>query len=206
MRKKLGLALGIATLAFALSSCWVLQAFSIADYTLTIGQTTKAKITVRPMGSDYAVTGYRQFLLVGVSAGAIGDDTDIGVSGARWGINGQFGGPLAMGVEDIASVLAPGDCAQSGLDFTDVSGHLWKGFATATNKNDQGKVGSKSVIDVTLKARSGADLGENYSIVAVVGGWHDDGDGTPEDSASTDDSYICWGIATGSVHVLNNAG
>ena len=209
MRKRLGFAVGALALTFVLSSCWALQKFTIGDYTLTIGQTTKAKVTIRPMGPDYApvFTGARQFLIIGVSALASGQDDDIGVSGARWGVNGQFGGPQAMGVENgIVSSLAPGDCAQSGLDFTDISGNLWKAFATPTNKNDQGKVESKSVIEVTLKAKSAADLGENYSIMAVVGAWQDDGDGTPEDVASSDDAYICWGIATGAVHVLDNAG
>jgi len=207
MRKKLGFVVGALALTFALSSCWVMQNFTIGDYTLTIGQTTKAKVTIRPMGPDYAVSGFRQFLIIGVSGLAAGEDDDIGVSGARWGVNGQFGGPQAMGVENgIVTSLAPGDCAQSGLDFTDITGTLWKAFATATNKNDRGKVNAKSVMDVTLKAKSAADLGENYSIMAVVGGWHDDGDGTPEDSGSTDDSYVCWGLVTAGVHVVDNAG
>jgi hypothetical protein len=202
MRKKISFALGAGVLTFLLSSCWVMQSFVIVDYTLDPGQSTKARLTLRPMGDDYAVTGFRQFLIIGVSAGLIGDDTDIGVNNARWGVNGQFGGPLAMGVEnDIATSLAPGDCAQSGLDFTDVTGHIWKAFATPTNRNDQGKVGQRSVIDVALKAKAAAvDPGENYSIVAVAGGWNDDGDGTPEASGSSDDSYVCWGLATGSVH------
>jgi hypothetical protein len=202
MRKKISFALGAGVLTFLLSSCWVMQSFVIVDYTLDPGQSTKARLTLRPMGDDYAVTGFRQFLIIGVSAGLIGDDTDIGVNNARWGVNGQFGGPLAMGVEnDIATSLAPGDCAQSGLDFTDVTGHIWKAFATPTNRNDQGKVGQKSVMDVALKAKAAAvDPGENYSIVAVAGGWNDDGDGTPEASGSSDDSYVCWGLATGSVH------
>lgn len=203
MRKKVSFALGVGVLTFLLSSCWVMQSFVIADYTLVPGQATKAKLTIRPMGADYAVTGFRQFLIVGVSSGLIGDDTDIGVSKARWGVNRQFGGPIVMAVEnDIVTSLAPGDCAQSGLDFTDVTGHIWKAFATPTVKNDQGKVEKKSVMDVALKAKAAAvDPGENYSIVAVAGGWNDDGDGTPEASGSSDDSYVCWGLATGSVHV-----
>ena len=57
-------------------------------------------------------------------------------------------------------------------------------------------------MDVALKAKAAAvDVGENYSIVAIAGGWHDDGDGTPEDAGSTDDSYVCWGLATGSVTI-----
>jgi hypothetical protein len=208
MRKKLGFAVGAIALTFVLSSCWALQSFTIGDYTLTPGQTTKAKLTLRPMGAAYApvFTGARQFVIIGV--GTIGGDTtDIGVSNATWGVNRQFGGPLPMGVENgIVTSLAAGDCAQSGLDFTDIGGVTWKAFATPTNKNDGGKVEKMSVIQVVLKAKAAAvDAGENYTIMGVVGAWKDDGDGTPEDTASTDDQYICWGISTGSVHSLGGA-
>ncbi|HWL91211.1 MAG TPA: hypothetical protein VNP90_07580 [Actinomycetota bacterium] len=202
MRKKLGFVVGAMALTFVLSSCWVLQSFTIADYTLTPGQTTKARFTLRPMGSAYApvFTGARQFVVVGV--GAIGgQNTDIAVSNARWGTNGQFGGPVPMGVANgIVTSLAPGDCAQSGLDFTDISGVLWKAFATPTNKNDQGKVERRSVVEVALRAKATAvDVGENYTIMGVAGAWKDDGDGTPEPEASGD-QYVCWAIVTASVH------
>ena len=207
MKKKLLLMLGAGALTVVMSSCWALQNFTIGDYTLTPGQTTKAKLTLRPMGAAYKTvfTGARQFVIIGVGTLG-GDTTDIGVSNARWAVNGQFGGPLAMGVEnDIVTSLASGDCAQSGLDFTDITGVTWKAFATPTNKNDGGQVEKKSVIEVILKAKAAAvDAGENYTIMGVVGAWKDDGDGTPEPTASGD-SYVCWGIATGSVHSLGGA-
>lgn len=204
MKKRLGFALGVTALTVLLSACWALQSFVIVDYTLTPGQSTKAKLTMRPMGSDYATvfSGARQFVIIGVGALASGQNTDINVSNARWGVNGQFGGPIPMGVEQNLVTAMGDDCAFSGLNFATITGVLWKAFATPTNKNDQGKVESKSVIDVALRAISAeADPGENYTIMAVAGAWADDGDGNPEDSGSTDDAYACWAIATGSVHV-----
>ena len=207
MRRKLGLTAGLLALTFLLSSCWVMQSFVIVDYTLTPGQATKARLTMRPMGPTYAtvVTGARQFVIIGV--GAIGgQNTDIGVSNARWGINGQFGGPIPMGVENNLVTAMGTDCGQSGLNFADITGVVWKAFATPTVKNDQGKVERKSVIEVTLRAKAAAvDAGENYTIMAVAGAWQDDGDGNPEDSGSTDDFYVCWSIATASVHSLGGA-
>jgi hypothetical protein len=204
MRKRLGFAVGVIALTFVLSSCWVLQNFSIADYTLTPGQATKVKVTTRPMGPSYKTTGQRQFLIIGIGAVVGGQDGDIAVlNNARWGANGKFGGPIPMAVENgIVSSIAAGDCTASGLDFTDITGVIWKAFATPTNKNDLGKTEVASLMDVSIRAKAAeADVGENYSVMAVVGGWHDDGDGTPEDSASTDDYYSCWGIATGNVYV-----
>ena len=140
MRKKLLLMLGAGALTVVMSSCWALQNFTIGDYTLTPGQTTKAKLTLRPMGAAYKTvfTGARQFVIIGVGALG-GDTTDIGVSNARWAVNGQFGGPQAMGVEnDIVTSLASGDCAQSGLDFTDITGVTWKAFATLDEQERRG--------------------------------------------------------------------
>ena len=205
MRKRLLSVAGVIGLTFVLSSCWALQSFSIGDYTLTAGQTTKVKLTLRPMGSDYATvfTGARQFVIIGVGALSLGDNTDIGVSNARWGVNGQFGGPIPMGVENNLVTALGTDCASSGLNFADITGVTWKAFATPTNKNDLGRVNQKSVIDAVLRAKAAeVDAGENYTIMGVVGAWQDDGDGNPEDSGSTDDFYACWGIATGSVHVV----
>jgi hypothetical protein len=204
MKKRLGFTLGAGALTVLLGACWALQSFVIVDYTLTPGQSTKAKLTLRPMGADYATvfTGARQFVIIGVGALASGQNTDINVSNARWGVNGQFGGPTPMGIENNLVTAMGDDCAFSGLNFATITGVLWKAFATPNNKNDQGKVESKSVIDVALKAKAAeADPGENYTIMAVAGAWADDGDGNPEDSGSTDDAYACWAIETGSVHV-----
>ena len=202
MTKRLGITVGVLALTLALSSCWALQSFTIVDYTLTPGQSTKAKFTLRPMGPDNAVTGFRQFVIVGVGAiGIVADDTDLGVSNARWAVNGDFGGPTPMGVQNgLVTALAPGDCSATGLDFTDITGVLWKAFATPQNKHDQGKVEKKSVIEVAIKAKAAeVDPGQNYTIMGVAGAWHDDGDGTPEASGSSDDSYVCWGISTSGV-------
>ena len=208
MRKRVLSVVGVIGLAFVLSSCWALQSFSIGDYTLNPGQSTKVKFTLRPMGSDYKTvfTGARQFVIIGVGALAMGQDTDIAVSNARWGVNGQFGGPIPMGVENNLVTALGTDCASSGLNFADITGVTWKAFATPVVKNDRGAVNAKSVIDAVLKAKAAAvDAGENYTIMGVAGAWQDDGDGNPEDSGSTDDFYACWGIATASVHSLGGA-
>ena len=203
MRKKLSFAVGAAALTLVLSSCWALQNFTIGDYTLTPGQTTKVKLTMRPMGPDYASTGARQFVIIGVGALSFGQDTDIGVSNAKWAVNGDFGGPLPMGVEGNLVTAMGTDCSSAGLNFADIVGVTWKAFATPTNKNDQGKVNRKSVIQAVLKAKAAqVDAGENYTIMGVAGAWHDDGDGNPEDSGSTEDFYTCWSISTASVHVV----
>jgi hypothetical protein len=208
MRKRLLSVVAVIGLTFVLSSCWALQSFSIVDYTLTPGQATKVKFTLRPMGSEYKTvfTGARQFVIIGVGAIAIGQNTDIAVSNARWGVNGQFGGPIPMGVENNLITAMGTDCSSSGLNFADITGVTWKAFATPTNKNDRGAVNAKSVIDAVIRAKAAAvDAGENYTIMGVAGAWKDDGDGNPEDSGSTDDQYVCWGIATASVHSLGGA-
>jgi len=203
MRKKVALAAGAIGLAFLLSSCWLLQSFSIADYTLTPGQSTKVSFTLRPMNKSLAVSG-RQFVIVGIGVIGSGVASDISVPKATWGANGTFGGPLQMAtINGIVSTLAPGNCAQAGLDFTDITGVEWKAFVTPSNKSDGGKVNKSNRIDVKIKATSAADVDTNYTIIGVSGVWLDDGDGIPEPSASTDDGYVCWGIGSGGVHIVS---
>jgi hypothetical protein len=205
MRRKVGLAAGAVGLAFLLSSCWLLQSFVIGDYTLTPGQSTKVSFTLRPMDPSLAVSA-RQFVIVGVSViGLSGSDTDLGVSKAVWGANGKFGGPLQMAsVDGIVPAIAPGDCAQAGLDFTDIAGVTWKAFVTPGNKSDKGKVEKSSVVDVTIKAKAAEVVaGRSYAIMGVAGMWNDDGDGIPEASAGSDDSYLCWGIGSGGVTIVS---
>jgi hypothetical protein len=199
MRKKLGFAVGAMALTVVLSSCFALQGFVIVDYTLTPGQATKARFTLRAMDADYKIGG-RQFVIVGVNALAT-QDTDIAVQSATWGATGTFGGPTPMGIENNLVTAMGTDCSASGLNFADITGVLWKAFATPTNKNDQGKVEVKAVVDVRIRAKAAqVDPGENYAIMGVAGLWSDDGDGNPEPAGSSDDSYICWGISSAGVY------
>ena len=198
MRKKLGIAVGAVALTFVLSSCWALQSFGVLDYTLTPGQSTKARFVLRPAAG--AVGGSRMFVIVGVGGVGTAEDTDIGVPKATWGVTRTYGGPSPMGVESNLVTALGSDCQSSGLNFNTITGVLWKAFATPTNKNDKDKFGKQAVIDVVLKAKAAeVNVGANYSIMGVVGSWFDDGDGNPEDSGSTDDSYQCWGISTSAV-------
>jgi hypothetical protein len=198
MRKRLGIAVGAVALTFVLSSCWALQSFGVLDYTLTPGQSTKARFVLRPAAGSAGST--RMFVIVGVGGVGSAEDTDIGVQKATWGVTGTYGGPTPMGVENNLVTAMGTDCSASGLNFADITGVIWKAFATPTNKNDKNKFEKKAVIDVVLKAKAAeVNIGSNYSIMGVVGSWTDDGDGNPEASGSTDDAYQCWGISTSGV-------
>ena len=133
-------------------------------------------------------------MIVGVSViGLSGSDSDIGVQKAVWGANGKFGGPQTMAsTNGIVSALAPGSCAQAGLDFTNIIGVEWAAFATPTNKSDKGKVERSSVVEVTIKAKASAVVpGRSYTVMGVAGVWTDDEDGVPEPIATSDDGYVC---------------
>ena len=200
MRRRVGFAAGVAALAFALSSCWALQSFNVLDFTLDPGQATKARFVLRDAAGD--AIAHRVFILVGIGAVNANQNTDIGVPNATWGTNNVFGGPQAMAVENNIITSLGTDCQGSGLNFADISGVQWKAFATPTNKNDKNQFEKKIVIEATLKAKAAAvDAGTNYQVWGVVGSWIDDGDGTPEDGASTDDGYSCWGIASSAVYI-----
>ncbi len=81
------------TLALLLSSCFVLQSFSILATSLHRGDKTKAQFVLHPFQEAATFQGENirnryQFIIVGVP-----DTGDLTVGSAKWGTNGKFGGP-----------------------------------------------------------------------------------------------------------------
>jgi hypothetical protein len=190
MRKKLLLMLGVGSLVITMSSCWVLQSFTVLDYTLNIGQGTKAQFTLRPM----ADLNDRQFafVIVGVSnTGAIG------VGKATWGTNGQFNGPLVMTVSAPLPAAMGSQCEANGLNFNTVTGITWKAYLTPQKIRDFAQVEKRAVVQVNLRAKAGASTNTNYQLVGVSGIWVDDGDSI----VNASDTFVCNGIATSSVAI-----
>jgi hypothetical protein len=191
--KKLGSAAVAAVVLMLLTACWSFQSFGVADYTLSRGQSTTAKLVLRPW--DVAdPTNDLQFIVVGVPTGG-----DLAIGKATWGTNGTFGGPLAMNVSAgfAAAMSSSGECAQSGLDFASISGQAWKAFITPHRIKDGGKVEQQMVAQIGIKATAGATTATNYTVFGVAGRYQDDGDGILNSS----DSFQCWGISTSSIFV-----
>jgi hypothetical protein len=190
MKKKLLLVLGVGALGITMSSCWVLQSFTVLDYTLNIGQGTKAQFTLRPMADQ----NDRQFAFVIIG---VGDTTAIGVGKATWGTNGQFNGPLPMGVSAPLPAAMGSQCQSNGLNFNTVTGITWKAYLTPQKIRDFARVEKKAVVQVNLKAKVGATGNTNEQLVGVSGIWIDDGDTTVDSG----DTFLCNGIATSSVAI-----
>ena len=90
---------------------------------------------LRPAAGDAG--GSRMFVIVGVGAvGLSAADTDIAVTKATWGVTRTYGGPTPMAVESNLVTAMGTDCSASGLNFANITGVLWKAFATPTNRND----------------------------------------------------------------------
>jgi hypothetical protein len=191
MRKKLLLALGAGALTVVMSSCWALQSFTVLDYTLTPGQATKARFTLRPWDVASAANNI-QFVIIGVPAGG-----DIAAGKATWGANGLFGGPLTMNVSAGFTTAMGNNCASNGLDFANITGVTWKAYLTPVSIRDRGRVEQKATVDVVVKAKASATTGLNSTIFGVPGRYQDDGDGILDSG----DSFQCWGLASSSVYV-----
>lgn len=195
MRKKLGFALGASALALLMSSCWVMQSFTVLDYTLTVGQSTKAQFTLRPTDQT-AGPNYRQFVLIGKSTST---SADLAVGQARWGTNGRFGGPYVMPSNASLPGAIGSDCTSNGIDYASITNMTWKGYITPLVVRDRGRVEQKSLVQVALKATANADPGSFYTIMGISGAWIDDGDDVPD----ANDTFFCGGIGTTAVYVLN---
>jgi hypothetical protein len=198
MRKKLSFAVGATALTLLLSSCFVIQSFTVLDYTLKPGQATKARFTLRPANWDNQigppVTGAQyQFVIVGVPTGE-----DLTALGAKWGTTGTFGGPLTMAVNGGLVAALGSACGSYGLDLTDISGITWKGYITPTKIRDKNLFEKKVVVEVGVKAQGDAVPGDNWQVFGVAGEWVDDGD----DTLDGGDLYGCTGLEIASVHII----
>jgi hypothetical protein len=192
MRKRLSYALGAGALALFMSSCFVLQSFTVLDYTLTVGQSTKAQFTLRP-SDQTAGPNYRQFVLVGRSS------SDISALTAKWGTNGTFGGPFVMPSNASLPTAIGSDCASNGIDYASITGMTWKGYITPLIVRDRAMVEQKALVQVGIKATASATPGNLYTIIGISGAWIDDGDDIPENNA--DDIFFCNGIGTSAVYI-----
>ena len=198
--KRLGmLAIG-GTLALLLSSCFVLQGFSLQATSVRPGNSTKAQFVLHPMqtaktaeGTGIPIRTNYQFVVVGVP-----DSNDLVVGKATWGTNGKFGGPQNM----LASTALPGamatsGCSSNGLDFASITNTTWKGFLTQGPINDRGLVDDKAIVQVGIKAKASAATATSNAIFGIQGTWVDDGDGF----LNSADDFFCMGIASSTLYV-----
>jgi hypothetical protein len=196
MKKKLSFALAAGALTLLMSSCFVLQSFTVLDYTLTPGQGTKVRFNLRP--TSVAAFPGRQFVfvMVGVESPA---GSQVTVGKATWGTNGLFGGPLPMPANGaLLGAMGGGDCASNGIDYTTITGIVWKAFITPQKINDGNKFEQKSVVDVTIHAAGGATTDTNHTIIGISGEWIDNNANDTVDGA---DFFGCTGIASSPVYV-----
>jgi hypothetical protein len=196
MRKKVGFGLFGVALSFLLSGCFMLQSFTLLDYTLSPGQITKARFTLRPSNFDQNIGNpgpQFEFVVIGVA-----DDSELAVTTAKWGTNGSFGGPLTMPANGTLLAAMASSCSGDGINFTDISGITWKLFVTPIEIADRNRYEQKAVVEVNIKAKAAATVGNEEEIFGVAGEWSDDGDNNPDGG----DFYLCEGIETSWAHIV----
>lgn len=190
--KKLLIVAVAGVMALLLSSCFVLQGFSVLATSVTPGGKTKAQFVLHP-GST---TGEKQkvFVMVGVPTGGA-----LTVGKATWGTNGKFGGPFAMSATANLPglVTAEGACNSNGLNIAEVTGIVWKGFLTPNKVNDRGLVDQKAIVQAIVKASAGAATDTSYSVLGASGQFIDLDSNGPD----TGDFFGCTGITSVSLYV-----
>lgn len=198
MKKKLGFVVGALALTFMLSSCFMLVSFGILDYTLTPGQTTKARFTLRPTNFENSIgppaTGPQyEFVIIGIESGS-----DLQANTAKWGTTGTFGGPTTMAPNGALIGAMGSACSGHGINFQDLTGLTFKAYVTPTKIADKNKFGRSAVVEVVIKAQADASPGDEAVIFGIAGNWVDDGNDTPDGA----DFFLCSGVATTRVHIV----
>lgn len=199
MRRKLGVAVSLFALTFLLSSCFLVQSFSVLDYTLNPGQQTKARFTLRPSNLDNLtgppITGAQyEFVILGVPSGG-----ELSVQNGRWGTNGKFGGPLLMSINGGLVAAIGSQCTSNGLNLQEITGVTWKSFITPVKIRDRNQFEQKAVVEVNFRAKATAEGGEPSQVFAVAGEWVDD---DLDDIVDSDDLFACSAIESAWVHIF----
>jgi hypothetical protein len=196
MRKKLLRGLVAVPLVLLLSGClFVMQGFAVLDASLSPGQKTLARFTVRPLTADPDLRVW-QFVVVGVAT-----SSDVTMGKAVWGTNGKFGGPKKMPVSpDLPAAMQSADtCNATGFSFSDVTGMRWKAFLLRVRS--KGKVNQTAQVDVTLKVPPSADRGQLTQVLGVTGIWVDDPSNGTVGEVDDEDTFTCGGLSTSSLRV-----
>lgn len=192
MKRKTLIALSAVPLTLLLSSCFVLQSFSVTATSIDPGGSTKAVFKLHA----FSTTPDRnyQFVVVGVA-----DSNDLLVQGTKWGTNGTAGGPFQMSVANAlpAAMASNGGCANNGFDFSSVTGVTWKAFLTPNPVKDKGKVDTAVLVESKIKAANDT-VESDYQVLGVTGAYVDDNDdGIVDDN----DSFLCTGFGLVNVYV-----
>jgi hypothetical protein len=197
--KKLLVTAGIASMAFLLSSCFVLQGFVLHKGALAPGKGTTLTLTVRPASTDKnpLSKGY-QFVLVGIQS----SNPDLRSEKATWGTNHAFGGPDVMPSAPAILASIGTNCDGSGFSLSTAMGSgTWKAYTTKFAIPDKQKVDLTAAITVALKALPGATHDDQVTVVAATGAWYDNTGGGTAGAPDATDTYACTGNGSGSIFI-----
>ena len=190
MRSRLAVAVVLAGGVLFASGCFVFQGFSWDTVNVKPGKSANASITVTPFSTtkqkDYP------FVLIGTPTNGdffLGDTR-------KWDVKGHFGGPQSMLKDQtLANLVVNNDyCASGGFDPGSFSSTDWTAVRTQKAFSNKGKTSKTALEKIQMKASNNPSVtGTAERMEFITGGWTDDGDGTPESAASSDDSYVCTG-------------
>jgi len=184
VRKALGA--GVAALAgmVMFSGCFIMRELSFKDDTVQAGEKAVAKISV--LGENQGATRrgvgeeeeYPFFYFQ-----AEGDSTL--ANGGKFDTEGVFDGPVKLVKDGALAELASEDCDSEVARRGPPSG-----ATTVVTEDPFVATNVRKFMDVKLPIRV-SEAGNIDAFAISMGTWIDDGDGIPEDDASTDDSYFC---------------
>ena len=185
MTKKLIVCVGVLVAAQLLSGCYFLRELNWSKDVVPKGENTKATIGLQPSGDEEA--DYFFMGLAGKGAGfTLGvptfDSKDVSGQKQKLVEDAELNGLIGENCDLFIPQARRGAVGGS---------LLWRTEDPVTAAKEQ------RLVDATLKAkRQAPGEGGGFVGIFITGFWSDDGDGIPEDPASTDDEIECTGEST----------
>ncbi len=174
MRKKIVATVAVLTAATLLSGCWFLREASWTIDNVQPGKATTLKIGLLGIKEGDEPPA-RFFVMIGQ------EGSQVKLRRARFDTTQVLGKTKKM-IKDPVLAGVVDACPYDG-------GVTFRTKTRVANAN-------RKLIEATVRAKVPKNAGGATIALLTTGAWYDDGDGTPEPSDTSDDSYVCSGMAT----------
>ena len=172
--------------ALLFSGCFAMRTLTFKDDTVEAGKKTIAKISVLGDTTQDMLKGgsgpeYPFFFFIAEGGSTL-------ANGGKFDTTGVFDGPGALRKNGERATVASDSC-QGTLPFSAKRGVAGPGNAVVTD-DPFVATNERKFMKSTLPIKA-SEVGNGDAFGIFMGTWFDDGDGVPEDEATTDDSYEC---------------
>jgi hypothetical protein len=187
VRKGVLVVAGVLVSALLFSGCFAMRTLTFSDDTVQAGKKVTAKISVVGDTTDTVLRGvpgpeHPFFFAISEAGSRL-------ANGGVFDTGGVFDGPVDL-KPNVALAGFASDACEQFLPFSTAKRGVPDPPTAVTTDDPFEATNPRKFMNARVPIRAPQDSNGD-ALGIFMGSWTDDGDGVPEDEASTDDSYSC---------------